>query len=118
MHRALQLVPIGALLVPAMAMAQPSPIIGGGNADCETLVERDLFYTTQGNMQWLAGYVSGAAALSESLARSQGSRSSFATRLDAYEVDDLIQMAETYCRANPDHYLYQAGNSIITRLSR
>ena len=62
------------------AYSQPSPILGVGDARCQVLLSGNLFQPDAPSMQWLLGYISGAAAYSESVAIRKNSTSRLASR--------------------------------------
>ena len=107
-----------AMLIGNESKAQVSTILSGGYASCAQLEEKNAFNVEQPNMQWLLGYLSGAAAMSMSFDLAAGQSSSrLSDKLAQYDYDDWVTMAHARCIARPQQKLYEVANAIVSELN-
>lgn len=100
-------------IAPSAANAQYA--IGGGNARCSQLIEADAFHQYHANMQWLFGYISGAATLG--MAMNNNGPTRLTQALDRMEDHEIIAWVSNWCRSNRTQTLARAGSRLVHQLT-
>jgi len=85
--------------------------ISGGNATCEDLEDAGAFYTNHPNMQWIFGFLSGAATLG--MALNNASETQLTRALDGMTNDEIVEWVEDWCSSNGSQTLSRAASRFI-----
>jgi hypothetical protein len=90
--------------------------LGWGHRTCRTSIALNELRVESGQMQWVFGFIAGAAATARQVAINTGNRSEFVRRLPSYDEDRLAARVAAACRADPDRKLYEAADVVIGEL--
>lgn len=113
---------VKAAVVASMVLAVPAataePIVGGGYADCSVLLENNAFTDNHANMQWLLGYLSGAAMVSEGMNRIHNAGSRLPGRVTSFSTGAHVVRARELCQRDPSDKLWQVATTMMIDLGR
>ncbi|WP_156025036.1 hypothetical protein [Sphingomonas phyllosphaerae] len=107
-----------ASLLMAIPTAGAEPIVGGGYADCSVLLDNNAFNVNQPNMQWLLGYLSGAAMSAEAMNQVHHVASDLPGAVSDSSAATLVTRARQLCLNDRSDKLWQVATAMMIDLGR
>lgn len=89
-------------------------MLGVGSISCRDALTQNLFRLETEQMQWLLGFVSGAATLAKAL---KPDDTRFLRVLEQQSNQDIVVWARNWCTSNPTRDLGAAGSHYIGQKS-
>lgn len=105
-------------MVLAVPAATAEPIVGGGYADCSVLLDNNAFNVNQANMQWLLGYLSGAAMSAEAMNQLHNVASNLPGNVSDSSTGTLVARARQLCQNDRSDKLWQVATAMMIELGQ